>query len=156
MVDQSGSDRILVHVGQFFFELCSTVNLKRIVLRLPERIGRVKTFKVSGVAVFEPTTNVVAGDSLPTVHEAAQLAGFRKPDDRVDVVGHDHEANAFCKLTVQLLVQHPEDDPFYVVVIEQASPFVARKRNEVGIEFVVDDPSFGHAVTSVRFGVIVG
>lgn len=156
MLDQSGSDRILVHVGQFFFELCLTVNLKRIVLRLPEWIGRVDTFKVSSIAVFEPATNVVAGDSLPAVHEAAELSGFRKPDNCVDVVGHDHEPDAFCRLTAQLFAQHPEDNPFCVVVIEQASPFVARKRNEVGIEFVVDDPSFGHAVTSVRFGVIVG
>lgn len=64
----------------------------------------------------------------------------------MDVVGHDYEADAFGRLSLQLSVQDSEDDPFCVVVIEKSSSFVARKSDEVGIEFVVDDSSAGHAV----------
>ena len=81
---------------------------------------------------------------LPLLHEVADLIGFREPDDRMHMVGHDNESEAPPSLQGQLRIQHAEDDLLGPVVVEQPTPSVARERHEMGVAFPVISPLPGH------------
>jgi hypothetical protein len=59
------------------------------------------------------------------------------------------------KTPAQLLVQHAEDDPLGMIVVEKTAAAVDGERNEVGIQTVINDPATawhrGMLVTSGSF-----
>ena len=55
---------------------------------------------------------------LPLLHEVADVLGVRKPDQRVHMVGHEHEADALAREATELCAQGPEDDSFRGVIVE--------------------------------------
>ena len=116
--DQAGADRVVVHVGQLFSNLFFFVQIERIVFRLPEGIVATDLRRVADKLVANPTADLVRTESFPLLHENAQLAWVGKPDDRVDVVGHDDETDARRPATIQLCVQHAQDDPLRLIVIQ--------------------------------------
>jgi hypothetical protein len=78
------------------------------------------------------------------VHEAAQAAGFWKPDHGVNVVGHEHEAEAAGGKAPHFLVQNAEHYSLGLVEAQQSTPAVTRKRDEVGVEAIVDASAGRH------------
>lgn len=59
----------------------------------------------------------------------------------MDVLRHQHEADTESFTLPQLLIQHAKDDSLGMIVVEQAATTVDGKRNEVGIQSVIDDPA---------------
>ncbi len=55
------------------------------------------------------------------------------------VIGHENESDQPSGLTRQLGIQYPENDPASLIIVQQPSPLVARKGDEVRIQFVVED-----------------
>ncbi len=66
-----------------------------------------------------PNPDVAARSSPPLVDKPAELPAFRKPGDRMDVVGHHDKPDTRGRLVAQLFVQHAENDPLEMVAIEQ-------------------------------------
>ena len=62
-----------------------------------------------------PFSDAETAHSFPAVHEASQLAGLGKPDDRMNVVRHDDEANALRRHVCQLVIEYSEYDAFRMV-----------------------------------------
>jgi hypothetical protein len=63
----------------------------------------------------------------------------REPDDPMDVIRHQHEADAKSVTLAQLPIQHPQDNSLGMIVVQQTTATVDRKRNEVGIQSFVDN-----------------
>jgi len=66
-----------------------------------------------------------------------ELIGGREPDDRVDVVGHDDEADASAILQGQLGAEDPEHDALSPIVVEEPTAAVAREGHEVRVALPV-------------------
>jgi hypothetical protein len=60
------------------------------------------------------------------------------------VFRHDVESDASTVLILQLFSQRIDDNFLRNIVIEQSSPLVTRKRDEVGVAFFVIDFSIVH------------
>ena len=140
---QSCPDRILVHVVELLFQLLPAVHVKRIVPRLPDRV-RFNEPPVRRKTGLEQALQRRRRTLLPLLHEKAELTRLGKPDQRVHMVRHDHEANTASRLLRQLRIQHPQHDLLCPVMLEKFSPLSARERDEVHVQFRVVNPQFSH------------
>jgi hypothetical protein len=77
--------------------------------------------------------------SFPFVLETGERVNARKPHDRVNVVGHDDEADTPGRRTLDLLIEHSQDNPLRLIEIEQASPPIAAESHEVCVQLVIYD-----------------
>jgi len=58
----------------------------------------------------------------------------------MDVVRHDHKPNATGRVLRRFRVEHAQQDPFQVVVVQQPTSPKDGERDEVGVQPVIDDP----------------
>jgi len=87
---------------------------------------------------------------LPLLHEVAQAARLVEPDDRMDVVGHDHETAANRLVRGQFGRQQAHHDLTCRSVIQQAATSVTGKRDELGVQLLVVDTSSEHGPIVAR------
>jgi hypothetical protein len=62
----------------------------------------------------------------------------------MDVIGHHDKPDTLGRLMAELFVQHSEDNPLRMVVVEEATAAIARKRDEVSIQGVITNTSARH------------
>jgi len=67
------------------------------------------------------------------MHEATKQTRLGKPNDSMDMVGHNHESNATCVVLVQLGIEHAQQDSFRMIVIQETSTSINGKRDEMSI-----------------------
>jgi hypothetical protein len=113
-----------VHIQKLLFQLLCQVDFKRQVLGQPEAVALAEIGEVIWGGDALPVADVETALALSGVHELAELVRSWKPDDRVHVIGHDHEAGASGGEGDQFIVQYTEQDAFGLIVIEEASASV--------------------------------
>ena len=82
--------------------------------------------------------------ALPLLHESAELACPRKTDQRMNVIWHDDKSDATRVPLLDFIVQNSEQDAFRLIVIQQAPSVIARQRDEMHIQSVVDPAKSPH------------
>ena len=81
------------------------------------------------------------------MHEAAQLSGLGKPQHRMHVIRHQYKPHTTAVGLPQQVVEHAQNDPLRLVMIEQSTTAIHRERHEVSEQCIVDNPAFGrHAL----------
>ena len=128
-----------MHVRQFLSHFLLVVQVERVVFRLPKRIMIANLLGVVHECLAHHLPDVMRAEPLPLLHEDAQLARDRKPDDGVNVVGHDHKADARRLSAAQLRLEHPKHDTLGTIVVQELATSVTGKRDEVGVQRVVVD-----------------
>ena len=128
-----------MHVPQFFFQFGRIVDLKCIVLGLPEMLPFSELSKVVWSSRAVPISQSKAGSTLPTVDKTTQLPRFWKPDQCMNVVRHHHKSNTLCLELLENLVKPAEQNTFGMIVIEKPATTINGERNEVHIEIGIDD-----------------
>ncbi len=73
----------------------------------------------------------------------AELLCGREPYVGMNILGHDHEADTTSFVCPQFTVEHTQQDPFRVVVVEKPTTSKHGEGNEMGIQPVIDDLSMG-------------
>jgi len=135
-----------MHVVQLFFELIAAVNFKGIILRQPKSTVVLECLPVFGCILSIPFSNPQTTLTFPLVHECAELSGLRKPQNRMNVVGHDHEADAFALAFFQSAGQHTEENPPGMIVIEQSASVRDTECDKVCVETIIEDTTSIHPI----------
>ena len=138
-LDKSCSHRVIVHVVKLLFQLGCCINLERVVLRLPETFPFPKPVEISCCCLAIPCPNVKTRLPLPTMHESAKASCRGKPDDRMDMLRHYHEPDTTGFVLAQFLVEYPQQDSFRVVMVQESRTSTNGKRDEVGVQPVIND-----------------
>lgn len=141
-IDQSGSNRIQVHIVQLLFNLPSGPDVEPVVPSLPEGVCSIHVRQIIGKPCLEQILQRMRRLPLPFVHEPTELPGFRKPDQRMDTIGHDDEPQAEAIASGQLRTQMADDDSFRMIGLKALAAPVAGERDEVNVFLVVIAPPF--------------
>ena len=128
-----------MHVVQFLFDLRLLEEFEGVVLRALELGAFAALLKVRTWLLAVPLPNSHARSALPLVHEAAELFRDRKPDDRVHVIGHDHESDALRRHFLSQVVENAEQNALWLILVEELSAIGHGERHEVRIECIIDD-----------------
>ena len=143
---ESRANRIQVHVIEFLLRFLLWVQIERIILRLPKGILRANRLHVLRHLPTDGLLQLAAASALSHLHKPAEAACGGKPDDGMYPVGHRHKPDTTGFVLLQFLVEHSQHNPFRMVMVQEPTTSINRKRDEMGIQLVIDDlPRVLHA-----------
>lgn len=132
--DEFRPDRIVVDVIELLLQFLGAVEVKRVAFGLPESIARSEVREVVRRLFFVPLPYGEAAHALPAMNEPSEALRIVKPDLAMDVVRHEHEANALGRERFELMIENAQQNALGLVQVKQLAPLENRecdKANEL-------------------------
>ncbi len=135
-------DRVIVHVFEFLNRLLAQPYIEVVLFRRPELMVAVLVryvlyYRISGS--LEVLDQRYARLPLPLLLEDRQHSLFGKPNEDVNVFGHNHESKTQPAIVASSRFEFRNYNPFAAVLIEQFPPAAASERDEVRVPFVIEN-----------------
>lgn len=125
-----------MHVAKLLQKLLFAVDVKDVGLRLPEPFAWTEIAEVTIGMRSVPAANGETAHPFPAVQKSSHVARISHPKQRVDVVRHDHEADALGCHRLELMVEHAQDDALGLIQIKEAPAAIEGEGDEMNVPLI--------------------